>query len=107
MDAEYPTIIAEVAAAKLESVGIKYMLTGSMACGFYAEARMTKDIDMSLNWYLMTQNELPSYSSRLRKSVRGSLMIRFSISQQTPCDHTTTTLRTDHSNNTSAPRGRW
>lgn len=33
-------------AAKLESVGIEYMMTGSMAMAFYSTPRMTRDIDI-------------------------------------------------------------
>jgi hypothetical protein len=32
--------------ARLEQVGIEYMLTGSMAMNYYAQPRMTRDIDM-------------------------------------------------------------
>jgi len=32
--------------ARLERVGIEYMLTGSMAMNYYAQPRMTRDIDM-------------------------------------------------------------
>lgn len=32
--------------ARLESAGIEYMLTGSMAMNFYAQPRMTRDIDI-------------------------------------------------------------
>jgi hypothetical protein len=32
--------------ARLEQVGIDYMLTGSMAMNYYAQPRMTRDIDM-------------------------------------------------------------
>jgi hypothetical protein len=32
--------------ARLESAGIAYMLTGSVALSFYAEPRMTRDIDL-------------------------------------------------------------
>jgi hypothetical protein len=34
--------------ARLESVGIEYMLTGSMAMNYYAQPRMTRDIDVVL-----------------------------------------------------------
>ena len=33
-------------AAKLESAGIEYMMTGSMAMAFYSTPRMTRDIDI-------------------------------------------------------------
>ena len=33
-------------AAKLESVGIEYMITGSMAMAVYSTPRMTRDIDI-------------------------------------------------------------
>lgn len=32
--------------ARLEQAGIAYMLTGSMAMNYYAQPRMTRDIDM-------------------------------------------------------------
>lgn len=32
--------------AKLDATGIRYMLTGSMAMNYYAEPRMTRDIDL-------------------------------------------------------------
>jgi hypothetical protein len=32
--------------ARLESAGIGYMLTGSMAMNYYAQPRMTRDIDV-------------------------------------------------------------
>ena len=32
--------------ARLESAGIEYMLTGSMAMNYYAQPRMTRDIDL-------------------------------------------------------------
>ena len=38
-------IIADVA-QKLEKIGIQYMLTGSVAMNYYAEPRMTRDIDL-------------------------------------------------------------
>ena len=31
---------------RFEQVGIPYMLTGSMAMNYYAQPRMTRDIDM-------------------------------------------------------------
>jgi hypothetical protein len=34
--------------ARLERAGIDYMLTGSMAMNYYAQPRMTRDIDMVL-----------------------------------------------------------
>ena len=39
-------IIRDVA-ARLEGVGIPYMLTGSMAMNYYAQPRMTRDIDLA------------------------------------------------------------
>jgi hypothetical protein len=36
-------------AEKLETAGIAYMLTGSMAMNFYAEPRMTRDMDIVLS----------------------------------------------------------
>lgn len=36
-------------ATRLEEAGIPYMLTGSMALNFYAEPRMTRDIDLVLD----------------------------------------------------------
>src|SRR5450755_2326290 len=33
---------------KLDAVGIDYMLTGSMAMNYYAQPRMTRDIDLVL-----------------------------------------------------------
>ncbi len=38
--------ILRMVAGRLESAGIQYMLTGSMAMNFYAVPRMTRDIDM-------------------------------------------------------------
>lgn len=38
-------IIRDVS-ARLESIGLAYMLTGSMAMNYYAEPRMTRDIDL-------------------------------------------------------------
>lgn len=36
-------------ATRLDEAGIPYMLTGSMALNFYAEPRMTRDIDLVLD----------------------------------------------------------
>ncbi len=36
-------------AAALDSVGVSYMLTGSLAASFYAEPRMTRDIDVVID----------------------------------------------------------
>lgn len=33
---------------KLKKIGIDYMLTGSLAMNFYAEPRMTRDMDIIL-----------------------------------------------------------
>lgn len=43
MNAELEALHAVV--ARLESAGIGYMLTGSVAMSYYAEPRMTRDID--------------------------------------------------------------
>ena len=37
---------AKLIAARLDSVGIPYMMTGSMAMAIYSEPRMTRDIDL-------------------------------------------------------------
>ena len=39
-------------AARLDSAGIPYMLTGSVAMSFYAEPRMTRDIDLVIECQL-------------------------------------------------------
>jgi hypothetical protein len=36
---------------KLNNIGINYMLTGSLALGFYAQPRMTRDIDIVIELY--------------------------------------------------------
>ncbi|MDP1589264.1 MAG: hypothetical protein Q8M07_16055 [Prosthecobacter sp.] len=38
--------------ARLESAGIDYMLTGSMALNCYAQPRMTRDLDLVVAFYL-------------------------------------------------------
>ncbi|MBI4484920.1 MAG: nucleotidyl transferase AbiEii/AbiGii toxin family protein [Acidobacteria bacterium] len=38
--------ILKLVAGRLESAGIPYMLTGSIAAGYYAQPRMTRDIDV-------------------------------------------------------------
>ncbi|MFB6286223.1 MAG: hypothetical protein ABEK03_06570 [Candidatus Bipolaricaulia bacterium] len=42
--------------ARLEEAGIPYMLTGSMAMNYYAEPRMTRDIDVVVD---LEQSEVP------------------------------------------------
>lgn len=34
------------AVARLDRAGVRYMLTGSIALSYYAEPRMTRDIDL-------------------------------------------------------------
>jgi hypothetical protein len=38
--------ILKLVTARLEAAGIAYMLTGSIAAGYYAEPRMTRDVDL-------------------------------------------------------------
>lgn len=38
--------VLKLLAARLDAAGIPYMLTGSMAAGYYSEPRMTRDIDL-------------------------------------------------------------
>lgn len=38
--------ILKLVTARLDAAGIPYMLTGSIAAGYYAEPRMTRDIDV-------------------------------------------------------------
>jgi hypothetical protein len=38
--------VLKLVAARLEAVGISYMITGSMAANFYTTPRMTRDIDL-------------------------------------------------------------
>ena len=38
--------VLQDAIARLESAGIAYMLTGSVALSYYAEPRMTRDVDL-------------------------------------------------------------
>lgn len=38
--------VMQDATARLETAGIPYMITGSMALNYYAEPRMTRDIDL-------------------------------------------------------------
>ena len=47
--------------ARLEEVGIPYMLTGSMAMNYYAEPRMTRDIDLVVD---LEQSEVPRLVQR-------------------------------------------
>ena len=41
--------IVRDAATRLEKAGFAYMLTGSMAMNYYAQPRMTRDIDVVKN----------------------------------------------------------
>jgi len=45
---------------RLESAGIAYMLTGSMAMNYYAQPRMTRDIDLVLEVGLSGVARLPT-----------------------------------------------
>ena len=38
--------VLKLIAARLEALGIQYMVTGSVAAGWYAQPRMTRDIDI-------------------------------------------------------------
>lgn len=38
--------ILKLVAERLDAVGIAYILTGSIAAGYYAQPRMTRDIDL-------------------------------------------------------------
>ena len=38
--------VLKLVAARLDAAGIAYMLTGSIAAGYYSEPRMTRDIDL-------------------------------------------------------------
>ncbi len=38
--------VLKIVIKRLKSAGIKYMITGSIACNFYATPRMTRDIDI-------------------------------------------------------------
>ena len=38
--------VLKLIAARLDAAGIAYMLTGSIAAGYYSEPRMTRDIDL-------------------------------------------------------------
>ncbi|MFN0313880.1 MAG: nucleotidyl transferase AbiEii/AbiGii toxin family protein [Burkholderiales bacterium] len=42
---------------RLESVGIAYMLTGSMALNYYAQPRMTRDVDLVIDIGLDTREK--------------------------------------------------
>lgn len=42
--------------ARLEEAGIPYMLTGSMAMNYYAEPRMTRDVDLVVD---LERSEIP------------------------------------------------
>ncbi|MGB6220648.1 hypothetical protein [Haloferula sp.] len=44
---------------RLEKAGLDYMLTGSMALNYYAQPRMTRDIDIVLALYLKDLETLP------------------------------------------------
>lgn len=38
--------VLKLVTARLEAAGIAYMITGSIAAGYYAEPRMTRDVDL-------------------------------------------------------------
>ena len=38
--------ILKLVTERLDALGIAYMLTGSIAAGYYAQPRMTRDIDL-------------------------------------------------------------
>ena len=38
--------VLKIVVARLETAGIQYMLTGSLAANFYTTPRMTRDIDI-------------------------------------------------------------
>jgi hypothetical protein len=38
--------VLQLVTGRLDAAGIKYMLTGSIAAGYYAQPRMTRDIDL-------------------------------------------------------------
>ncbi|MSO50686.1 MAG: hypothetical protein EXQ49_12455 [Acidobacteria bacterium] len=38
--------ILKLIAARLDAIGVHYMLTGSVAAGWYGQPRMTRDIDL-------------------------------------------------------------
>ncbi len=40
--------ILKLVTARLDAAGIAYMLTGSIAAGYYAQVRMTRDVDLVL-----------------------------------------------------------
>jgi len=39
-------VFLKLIASRLDAAGIPYMLTGSVAMSFYAEPRMTRDLDL-------------------------------------------------------------
>lgn len=55
--------------ARLEEVGIPYMLTGSMAMNYYAEPRMTRDIDLVVD---LEQSEVPRLASSFQSDYHMS-----------------------------------
>jgi hypothetical protein len=38
--------VLKLIAARLDALGVHYMLTGSVAAGWYGQPRMTRDIDL-------------------------------------------------------------
>lgn len=50
--------VLKLIAARLDALGIEYMLTGSVATGWYAQPRMTRDIDLVAVLY-------PAHASRM------------------------------------------
>lgn len=56
--------IVQDVSGKLESLGILYMLTGSMAMNFYAVPRMTRDIDLVVE---ILEKNIPSMISLFEK----------------------------------------
>lgn len=50
--------LIKLVASRLEKAGIPYMLTGSAALDFYAQPRMTRDIDLVIDLDLSTARKL-------------------------------------------------
>jgi len=50
--------VLKLIAARLDLLGIQYMLTGSVAAGWYAQPRMTRDIDLVAELYPLHAQKL-------------------------------------------------
>ena len=52
--------VLKIVIERLNSAGIRYMITGSIAANFYATPRMTRDIDIVIN---VEENDIDSLVS--------------------------------------------